>query len=257
MIRRVAAGWVDVALLIAVLALWWFWSTAANSFYFPALPDILRTFVETWVFERVGSDVVPSLVRLGTGYALAVLIGIGGGMVLGLSWHARQTAGPIIEFLRAIPPTALIPAGIVVLGVGDGMKVVLIALACVWPILLNASDGVAGVEPTLLETARCYAIRPLDRLRSIILPAALPQIFAGMRTSVSLAIIVMVVSEMVASTDGIGFFILQSQRSFAMPEMWSGILLLGLLGNALNGTFILVERRMLRWHDDVRTSPSP
>jgi ABC-type nitrate/sulfonate/bicarbonate transport system permease component len=88
----------------------------------------------------------------------------------------------------------------------------------------------------------------------VILPAALPQVFAGLRISLSIAIIVMVVSEMVASTDGIGFFILESQSSFAIPEMWSGILLLGLLGYALNYGFTLVERRVLRWHRGARAS---
>jgi ABC-type nitrate/sulfonate/bicarbonate transport system permease component len=252
LIRRVAAGGVELAVPLALLAIWWLWSTGSESFYFPPLPDILNTFGETWVFERVGSDVAPSLARLGAGFAIAVVIGVGGGTLLGLSYTARRTVAPIVEFLRAIPPPLFIPAGIVVLGVGDRMRVFIIALACVWPILLNAIDGVAGVETTLVETARSYGIRPLDRLRSVILPAALPQIFAGMHTSLSLAIIMMVVSEMVASTNGIGFFILQSQRLFAIPEMWSGILLLGLLGYGLNYGFTLVERRVLRWHRGAR-----
>jgi ABC-type nitrate/sulfonate/bicarbonate transport system permease component len=252
--RRTVAGGVELAVPLALLAIWWLWSTNSESFYFPPLPDILTTFGETWVFERVGSDVAPSLARLGAGFAIAVVTGIGCGMLLGLSRTARQAVGPVVEFLRAIPPPVLIPAGIVALGVGDAMKVFIIAAACVWPILLNAIDGVAGVETTLVETARSYGIRRLDRLRSVILPAALPQIFAGMRTSLSIAIIVMVVSEMVASTNGVGFFILQSQRSFAIPEMWSGILLLGLLGYALNCGFTLVERRVLRWHRGARAS---
>ena len=134
------------------------------------------------------------------------------------------------------------------------MKVLIIAFACVWPILLNAIDGVAGVDAALLETARSYGVRPLDRLRYVIVPAALPQIFAGLRTSLSIAVIVMVVSEMVASTNGIGFFILESQSSFAIAEMWSGILLLGILGYVLNLTFTHIERRLLRWHRGARAS---
>jgi ABC-type nitrate/sulfonate/bicarbonate transport system permease component len=125
---------------------------------------------------------------------------------------------------------------------------------CLWPVLLNTIDGVTGIDPTLRETARVYGVGGRDRLRRIVLPAASPQIFAGMRTSLSLALILMVISEMVASTNGIGFFVLQSQRSFAIPEMWSGILLLGLLGYALNLIFVVVERRVLAWHRGARAS---
>ena len=159
-----------------------------------------------------------------------------------------------MEFLRAIPPPALLPFSIVVLGVGNSGKIFLIAFVCVWPVLLNTIDGVTAIDPTLRETARVYGVKGMDRLRRIVLPAACPQIFAGMRTSLSLALILMVISEMVASTDGIGFFVLQSQRSFAIPEMWSGILLLGLLGYVLNVIFILVERRVLAWHRGARAS---
>ena len=254
MTRRTLAAGLEIAVPLAALAAWWLASSDSNSFYFPPLSEILTTFADTWLFERTGSDVVPSLARLLAGFALAVVVGVAGGLLLGMAPAARRTTGPIVEFLRAIPPPALIPAAIVVLGVGDVMKVMIIATACVWPILLNAIDGVAGIETTLLDTARSYCIRPLDRLRYVILPAALPQIFAGMRTSLSIAIIVMVVSELVASTNGVGFFILESQSSFAIPEMWSGILLLGILGYALNLGFTGVERRVLGWHREARAS---
>jgi ABC-type nitrate/sulfonate/bicarbonate transport system permease component len=132
------------------------------------------------------------------------------------------------------------------------MKVFIIALVCLFPVLLNAIDGVRSIDPTFAETSRVYGIGGIDRLRYLTLPAAMPQIFAGMRTSLSLALILMVISEMVASTNGIGYFVLQSQRQFAIPEMWAGILLLGLLGYLLNVVFLLVERRVLRWHRGAR-----
>jgi ABC-type nitrate/sulfonate/bicarbonate transport system permease component len=252
--RKAAALALEIAVPLALLAIWWLWSTSRESFYFPPLPDILTAFGDTWIFERAGSDLVPSLARLLAGYAIAAVIGVGGGLLLGVSGTARRIAEPVIQFVRAIPPTALIPAAIVALGVGDVMRVSIITIACIWPILLNTIDGVAGVETTLLETARSYAVRPFDRLRYVIFPAALPQIFAGLRISLSIAIVVMVVSEMVASTDGIGFFVLHSQSSFAISEMWSGILVLGILGYLLNLGFTQVERRMLRWHRGARAS---
>ena len=139
--------------------------------------------------------------------------------------------------------------------------------ACIRSVVLSADDlgwevvgfrrgwdGVTGIDPTMRETARSYGVSGRDRLWRIVLPAASPQIFAGMRTSLSLALILLVISEMVASTNGIGFFVLQSQRSFAIPEMWAGILLLGLLGYALNLIFLLAERRVLAWHRGARAS---
>jgi ABC-type nitrate/sulfonate/bicarbonate transport system permease component len=253
-VKRIAAPALEIAVPIALLALWAVWSASSDTFYFPPLTDILETFNDTWLFERVGSDVVPSLERLFLGYAIAVVVAVAVGIPLGLSPTARRATSPIVEFLRAIPPPALLPFAIVVLGVGNSGKVFLIAFVCLWPVLLNTIDGVTGIDPTLRETARVYGVGGRDRLRRIVLPAASPQIFAGMRTSLSLSLILMVISEMVASTNGIGFFVLQSQRSFAIPEMWSGILLLGLLGYALNLIFVLVERRVLAWHRGARAS---
>jgi ABC-type nitrate/sulfonate/bicarbonate transport system permease component len=252
--RRILGIALEIGVPVAVVAGWALWSAQAESFYFPPLTDILVTFEETWLFERVGSDVLPSLGRLAAGYSIAVVVAIAVGLVLGLSRTARRAAAPIVEFLRAIPPPALLPFAIVVIGVGNSMKVFIIAFVCLWPVLLNTIDGIGGIDPTLNDTTRVYGVRGVDRLRLVIMPAAAPQIFAGMRTSLSLALILMVISEMVASTNGIGFFVLQSQRTFAIQEMWSGILLLGLLGYLLNVVFILVERRVLAWHRGARAS---
>jgi ABC-type nitrate/sulfonate/bicarbonate transport system permease component len=252
MSRRALLAGVEVLVPLAVIAVLWFWSAGSDVYYFPPLKDVLNTFKDTWLFERIGSDVVPSLVRLFIGYFIAVAVGVGGGIALGLSPVLRRVAAPIVEFLRAIPAPALLPFALLVLGVGNDSKIFVIAFVCLWPILLNAVDGVTGVDPTLVDIGRVYRIPASDRLRRVVLPAAAPQIFAGLRTSLSLALILMVISEMVASSNGIGYFVLQSQRSFAIPEMWSGIILLGLLGYAFNAVFLLVERRVLAWHRGAR-----
>jgi ABC-type nitrate/sulfonate/bicarbonate transport system permease component len=233
---------------------WGLLSAGSESFYFPPLTSILSTFADIWLFERIGSDVVPSLARMALGYGAAVIIAIVVGVSLGLMRRGRLVAGPIVEFLRSIPPPALLPFAILVFGTGTDMKVFIIAFVCLWPILLNTIDGVTGVDPTLRETTRVYGVSTIDRIRLVVMPAAAPQIFAGMRTSLSLALILMVISEMVASTNGIGYFVLQAQRSFNMPEMWSGIFVLGILGYGLNAGFVLVERRVLRWHRGARAS---
>jgi ABC-type nitrate/sulfonate/bicarbonate transport system permease component len=252
--ERVLAAGLEITVPVVLLVLWGVLSAGSNTYYFPPLTDIFTAFKDNWLFSKVGSDVVPSLERMFAGLAIAIVVGVCAGLLLGLSRRARLAAAPILEFLRAIPPPALLPFAILVVGVGDGMKIFIIALVCLWPILLNTIDGVTGVDPTLRETTHVYRIPPGERMWRVMLPAASPQIFAGLRTSLSLALILMVISEMVASTNGIGYFVLQSQRTFAIPEMWSGIFLLGILGYTFNAGLVLIERRVLRWHRGARAS---
>ncbi|AUS77712.1 ABC transporter permease [Actinoalloteichus sp. AHMU CJ021] len=248
--------WVRVLLPVvttaAVLAAWWFGSLGTESYYFPSLRDIMDRFVEVWLFDRFVTDAVPSLWRLGAGFGIAVVAGVGLGLLLGLSASWRRATEPIVEFLRAIPATALLPFALLVFGIGDLMKVAIIALVCLWPVLLNTIDGVRGLDHTLADTARMYQVSGARRLLSVVLPSAAPQIMAGARTSLSLALILMVTSEMVASTSGIGFFVLDAQRGFRILDMWTGIILLGVLGYLVNLVFTLVERRLLRWHAGAR-----
>jgi ABC-type nitrate/sulfonate/bicarbonate transport system permease component len=237
---------------VALLVGYGLWSSQADSFYFPPLQEIARTFADTWLFERVPVDLVPSLVRLAVGYGVAVIAGVALGVALGLWRLAREASEPVVEFLRALPAPALIPFALLLFGTGTNSKVFIIALGTVWPILLNTIDGVRGLESQQLDMARSYRIPPRSALLHIVLPAASPRIFAGMRTSLSIGIILMVISEMVASDNGLGYFILQSQRSFAIPEMWTGIVLIGLLGFLLNWLFLRVEARFLFWHRGAR-----
>jgi ABC-type nitrate/sulfonate/bicarbonate transport system permease component len=244
----------EILVPLGIVAVLWAWTAQSDTFYYPPLSDVFDRFADNWLFERVGSDVWPSLRRMFIGYFLAAAVAIVIGTALGSSRTLRRATAPIVEFLRSIPPPALLPFAIVVIGVGDDMKIFIIAFVCLWPVLLNTIDGINGIDPTLRDIARVYGISGRDRLLRMTLPAASPQIFAGLRLGLSLSIILMVISEMVASTNGIGFFVLQSQRSFAIPEMWSGILLLGILGYVLNLAFVIIERHVLAWHRGARAS---
>lgn len=248
MIRRAALMTVEIAVPVLLLVAYAGWAAGATSFYFPALGAIAERFVDLWVFENVPSDVVPSLRRLGAGYGLSVVVGVGVGLVLGAFRLAQQATQPVVQFLRALPSPALIPLGILVFGVGDTSKIFIIVLGAVWPILLNTIDGVRGVDQGMLEMARAYNVGPWARMRAIVIPAASPRVLAGMRTSLSIAIILMVISEMVASRNGVGYFVLQAQRTFAIPDMWAGIVLLGIIGYVANFLFMRVERSLLGWH---------
>jgi ABC-type nitrate/sulfonate/bicarbonate transport system permease component len=241
--------------LPAVLfAVWFVASDGSESFYAPPLRRILGAFADTWTPERLRADVLPSLGRLAVGYALAAILGIAAGVAIGSSPRLRAFVEPVLEFFRAIPPPVLVPVIMLFAGIGDTMKVVVIASGCVWPVLLNTVEGVRAVDPVMAETARSYGITGVARLRSVVLRSASPQIFAGLRQALSIGIILMVISEMFAASDGIGFTIVQFQRGFAVPDMWTGILVLGLLGFLLSVLFQLVERRALAWYHGLRAA---
>jgi ABC-type nitrate/sulfonate/bicarbonate transport system permease component len=155
---------------------------------------------------------------------------------------------PVLQFLRAVPPPTLVPFFIVVFQIGTTMQIVTIAFGVVWPVLLNTADGVRAVDPLQLDTARVFGVSRPRRLLLIILPAAAPKIFAGLRVALSFALILMVLSEIVGSTTGIGAELLDAQRAFELPTMWAGIVMLGVLGLLFNGAFMLLERRLLAWH---------
>ncbi|WP_328751821.1 ABC transporter permease [Streptomyces sp. NBC_00285] len=253
--RRLALQLVFVLALPALLvAGWWLASADSTNVFWPPLRTILRTFPDVWTGERLRHDVLPSMWRLTAGYALAAVIGVAVGTVIGTYRRVRALCEPVLEFLRAVPPPVLIPVIMLFAGIGDTMKVTVIASGCVWPILLNTVEGVRAVDPVMLETARSYGITGPSRLRHLVLRAASPQIFAGLRQALSIGIILMVISEMFAASNGIGFTVVQFQRSFAVPDMWTGIIVLGLLGYLLSVVFHLVERRVLAWYHGLRAS---
>jgi ABC-type nitrate/sulfonate/bicarbonate transport system permease component len=249
--RRLAAM---LALPAALFAAWWFASAGSENFYFPPLQTILRTFATVWFSPQAMHNVVPSLVRLSIGYGAAAVLGIALGIPIGASRNLRNVLEPVLEFLRAIPPPVLVPVLILFAGLGNEMKPLVIVFGCIWPVLLNTVAGVRALDDVLAEVVRCYRIGPLGRLWHFMLPGASPQIFTGLRQSLSIGIILMVISEMFAASDGIGFALVQYQRSFAIPEMWSAIILLGIVGIALSLMFRAFEAWILGWYHGLRQS---
>ena len=252
-LRRALQRMAKVFLVPATLfVLWFVTSRDSTSFFFPPLRKILEAFADTGFSDRWSADVVPSLLRLTAGFLLALAVALLVGVPLGHSKRARDYAEPALEFFRAIPPTVMIPVLLVISGVGNTSKVAVIAFGCIWPMLLNTIEGVRSVDSLLKDTCDIYKIHGLRRLRVLTLRAASPQIVTGMRTGLSIAIILMVISEMFASRDGLGFTIIQFQRTFSIPEMWSGILLLGIIGVALSLLMRMFEMVVLRWYEGAR-----
>jgi ABC-type nitrate/sulfonate/bicarbonate transport system permease component len=246
---------------VSLIALWQYLAMRAGSVFFPPPTEIAKRAVELWfsgparrlfLGDEVFGDVLPSLFRLLAGWSVAVVLGITLGTLIGRSKKISELLDPSLQFLRAIPGPALVPVFILLLGTESTMRIVLIAFGSIWPVLLNTIEGTRTVDPVQIDTAMAFRLPRGARLLRIVLPAAMPKIFAGIRISLALAVILMVVSELVASTNGIGYRILNSQIMFLLTDMWCGIVLLAIIGYALNALFLKVEYNVLNWHRGAR-----
>ncbi|MBH0130097.1 ABC transporter permease [Salinibacterium sp. NK8237] len=236
-------------LAVAVLLLAWeiIGSSNAIPFLVPFSAAVSSAFSLVTGPELL-EDVLPSAARAASGFAigsaLGVLVGIPLGRVKGLDPWFR----PSLEFLRNTPLPALLPIAFVAFGATDETRIGLIAIGALWPVLLNAIDGARAVDGRLLDAARVVGVPQWRILIRVVLPAAAPQIFAGLRIALGIALVMMVVSELISSTSGLGYLVLQAQRSFALPQMYAGVLLLGVIGGIFTLIFAVIERRALRWY---------
>ena len=241
-----------VWLFVVLFAVWWTWSASSKSLYFPPLESILKAVWDQWVTGSARAELASSLEHLLVGYAIAAVVGIGLGAGLWSLRYAREATAPYMYFLYVLPAPVLVPAAMTLFGIGFTMKVVLIAFAAVWPTLLNTLDGMRGVDAVKLDTSKVLGLSRGRNVFQVVLPAAAPQIVAGLRNSLQVAIILMVVSEWEASTDGIGFYLSSAQQAFDYVGMWSGIIVLAIIGIVANLLFVVAENRALHWHYGAR-----
>lgn len=246
-----AHRWTLFALLVAI---WELATRSADSPFFPPPSQIVPAAVTLWftgppshlfLADVVFDHVVPSIRRVLGGWLLSALIGIGLGLLLGRSRTATNYVGGLLHFFRAIPPTLLVPFFLVTLGL-DTMAIGTIIFGTVWPILLNTIDGARAVDAVKVDTARAFRLSTTQWMLGVVLPAALPKIFAGLRLSLSIAVILMVISELIGS-NGIGRQLVEAQRDYELPTMWAWMVLLGVLGYLFNSLLLVVEGRALRW----------
>ena len=237
-------------LLIAVLLLLWEWASAEKLIDPVSMPRISVIAASWWKSIDGGpllNALLPTLGRIFAGFSLAVVIAVPLGLLMGSVPLVYRLLEPITELVRPIPSSAYIPVAILFLGIDNEMKVFVVFVACLFPILLNTYGGVRAVDPVLIDTGRTFGVTRIAALWRIVLPAALPSILTGMRISLGIALIVAVVAEMIAGNSGIGYFILDMQRIFRVPEMFAGIFTLGVLGFAINFVFLELESRLLHW----------
>jgi ABC-type nitrate/sulfonate/bicarbonate transport system permease component len=223
-------------------------SSANLQLYIPPISQIIGALSELIVSGLVTTHLLTTVRRFLEGYLLAAVIAVSAGVALGYFRFAHSLLEMLIEFLRPMPSVAIIPVAILLLGIGDSMIVAVTVYASLWPILVNTIDGVRRIEQTLIDTGRTFGLGRRRMLWQIVLPAASPYIVTGLRISLSIALILVTTAEMVAGSRGLGFFILDEERSLHSSNMYAGIILVAVLGYALNHLFIALERQAVQWH---------
>lgn len=248
MSRRWTRIAVEVGVPIALLCAWWLVSRSSTNLFFPPLSGILQRFQEVWLFDRFVSDAVPSLRNLFAGYFAGVAVGLVIGVACAYVNAVRLVLEPVVHFARAIPPVALVPILIAIMGFDAEMKITSIAVGAVFPTLIATVDGLRAEDGVRREVARVYQLPTRVRLLRVSLPAAMPHIFGGLQVSLQVAFVVMIASEMLGSTEGIGAQTILAQQTFMITDMWAGMLLLGVLGYLLNLLFDAIQRRAMAWY---------
>ncbi|NKL21246.1 ABC transporter permease [Rhizobium leguminosarum] len=249
--RRTILG---AALPVIIIAGYAIWTSNTRNPFFPSPLVIAQRFEELWLFDRVVSDVLPSLRNLLVGYAIAVMLGILVGLALGRVKLLRLLFTPLVDFARSIPVIMLIPPFVLVLGIGDASKLAIIALGAFFPIVLATIDGLRRTDPALIDVTRSLRLPWWKEITVAWLPSAAPSISGGMQTGLQFAFILMVASEMLAAIRGLGYVTMQAQLTFDSTSVWAGIVLLAILGFLLNTAFISIRDRVLRWHVQSRAS---
>lgn len=246
--RAVPHRFWGVVLLVLLLVVWQvsalYWVSSTS---WPPVTDILKAIATGLGNGELAQVFGSTLWRMAVGFA----IGSAAGVLLGLAMASFPLVDaalrPLVELLRPIPMPAIVPPLILLLGIDHAMKVFAVAFACFFPVLVNTVGGVRAVDPTALDVARTFQVGRLRALRTVVLPASLPFILAGMRTSLALALIVSVVAEMIAGSEGIGYYIMTMQYAMRPGDMYAAIFLLAALGYSLNLILLGIEHRLLHW----------
>ncbi len=239
----------SVALLAAVLALWWAASHGGwiSRVFLPTPEATLASLREGLADGELAAFTAATAWRMVLGWLLASAAGVLLGVFIGVSATARAFLQPMLEFIRPLPASALLPLAIAIFGLSPAMVLSVVAFGAMWPVLLGTIHGLTSVEPRLQEVARCLDLSRAATVWKIGLPNALPDILSGMRLALTVALIVSVVGEMIASQTGLGQAILLAARAFRASELFAGIVLLGLIGLASNALLALAERQWLQW----------
>jgi len=235
---------------IAIIALWELVSRSGlvASYLLPAPTVVLRTLTSLLVSGELLPHIAISLMRSLAGFAIGSTLGILLGIAIGWSRFVEDVTDVPIQVLRSTPKSALIPLIIVWLGLGEPSKIFIVSLPSLFLTLINTIAGVKSVDILLIKAARSLGAKDRHILWGVIVPAAAPMIFAGLRLGVVVSLVLLMMAEMVAADRGLGFFIQDAQRLFLTDRMFAGIVVIALLGFVFDRIVLRVEGTLLVWH---------
>jgi len=228
----------------ALVAIWasLSWFGFGDPIYTPAPSAVAVALIKAVSSGELIRHTSASAIRMAGGFAIALLLAVPAGLIVGRSSRLQQCLWPTLETCRQIPPIALVPLAVLWLGIGNPAKIFLVAYTCFWPIFYNATLGAQEVPPILLSAARVMELSRVRTGLTVTLPASLPAIFVGVRVSLALSLIILLVAEMVGASEGLGFFVIYAERNYETAKMLAGIITIGVLGFGLNAVARGLER---------------
>lgn len=247
--RRALELFLTLMAPLILLAVWEALSRSGrvNPLFWPAPSSLWGTFREEIVDGGLLTDVRVSLQRILGGFLLGAVPGIALGLAMGLSWPIRVFFMPIATAIYAIPKIAVLPLVIIVFGIGETSKVVIVALSIFFLVVLNTMAGVLAIDRTYRDVAQSFGANPVELFMTVALPGALPAIFTGLRLALGFSLIVIVGAEFLSPRRGVGHFIWESYQTLAIKQMFVGLIVTGLLGWLLTLAIDLVERIVVPW----------
>jgi ABC-type nitrate/sulfonate/bicarbonate transport system permease component len=241
---RPVLGWAGV--LVVALG-WQLLALALHTTIFPTFLTTMRSVGTVLSGPALHQDVLPSIGRALTGFAISGAIGVVVGLSLGYNRGLGDYCATVVDFARSLPTPLFVPLAIVLLGLGSKMVVAIVVSAAVWPVLLNSFDAARRLEPLQLDTARALGLHGTALFRRVLFPATLPSILAGLRLALSTSLAVLIIAEILGASSGLGYFIQNAQQTFQVPLTYAGVVILAALGWIFDTLFLAVEHRWLRW----------
>lgn len=249
--RRILLGFIGVAL---VMLLWEFASVTGllpTDSIPPAhlvLTDFLRQLTNVEFWQALWDTLRVTLIGLG----IIIVIAVPMALLIGLVPFIAESTWFVVEFLKPIPPVAIIPLGLLLWGPTDNLKLLLVVFGAIWPLLIQLIDAVRQIDPVGREMARSYRLGWWLTTSRLVMPTVMPFALTGLRVSAAIAVIIAIVTEMIGGAAGLGQSVVVAQSAGALGPMYALILAAGILGLLINAAFKMIEKPVLFWHPSVR-----